>query len=282
MNKLVLFEGIPGSGKTTTSKLYYELLLEKGCKVKHFSEGDLHPVDLSWQSVLSIKEYNDLLRGFSEFKDVLCSNTAIEDNYAITAYTKLNISRESELYKYLDSHEVYNTSADLKAFKSVHLSRWKKFIETIDENTIYIFECVLLQNHITQLMFEYEATEAEITEYFHDFINVIKSTNPIVHYLSPVDVDKAIRHVAKIRRPEYQQRNNVWIDRVLEYVKTSPYGRTNDIVDLDGYIEFSRQRQELEKRIMKIWDIDVNVIEHDGLNWNDVLSNIEYMNNKVK
>jgi adenylate kinase family enzyme len=275
MNKLVLFEGIPGSGKTTTSKLYYELLLNKGYKVKHFSEGDLHPADLSWQSVLSVEEYNNLLSNYSEFKDAICSNTVIEDEYAITAYTKLNLSRESELYKYLDSHEVYNMSDDLSTFKSVHLSRWKKFIKTIDQNTIYIFECVLLQNHITQLMLEYEATEVEIMEYFDDFIEVIKSMNPIVHYLNPVDVDKAILHVAKIRRPEYQQRNNVWIDRVLEYVKTSPYGRTNKIVDLDGYIEFTRKRQELEKRIMKTWAIDVNIIEHDGMSWNEVISIID-------
>jgi len=174
----------------------------------------------------------------------------------------------------LASHEIYSIKADLDTFKTTHLKRWRKFVDNISSDTIYIFECVLLQNHITHLMLEYEVSEDEIEIYFKDFIEVIKVMNPILHYLSPIFVDGAIRHVAKVRRPGYQKRNNVWIDRVIDYTAKTPYGLHNGIVDMDGYIQFSIQRQGVEKRLINEWKIDVQVIEHDGLNWERVLEKV--------
>lgn len=46
MTKLILFEGIPGSGKTTTSQLVHSYLREMGLTTKVYIEGSDHPIDL--------------------------------------------------------------------------------------------------------------------------------------------------------------------------------------------------------------------------------------------
>lgn len=274
MHRLVLIEGIPGSGKTTMSKKLYQALTDQGLNVEQYTEGDQHPADLSWQSILSIDEYNFLLSKYPEHESDIKGNSIMEDDIVITAYTLLNINHESDLYKYLENHEIYSINADLETFKQAHLTRWKKFVEQSDNNTIYIFECVLLQNHITQLMLEYEASQETINIYIKEFLEVIKEMSPIIHYLSPLSVEEAITHVAKERRPENQERQNIWIDRVLDYVVDTPYGIRHKITGIEGFIKFSSHRQSIEKKLLDQLEIEANIIEHDGLSWNRVLENI--------
>ncbi len=275
MHKLNLIEGIPGSGKTTMSKLLYQTLKNEGIKVKHFNEGSSHPADLSWQSILDDNKYKELLLKYPEYVNQIKTNTVIEDGLAITAYTLLDIDRNSDLYKYLQAHEIYSINADLKTFKQAHLLRWKKFVKNADKNTVYIFECVLLQNHITQLMLEYQVSEKQIESYINEFLDIVKSMSPIIHYLAPKSVELAIRHVAEQRRPENQDRKSIWIDRVIEDVSKTPYGIKYDVKNIEGFIDFTSKRQTIEKNILKNLNSEINVIEHKGSEWKEVLDRIK-------
>jgi len=271
MHKLILIEGIPGSGKTTISKKIYNYLQDNGSKVTHYNEGDSHPVDLSWQSILTLDEYDTIIREYPEYEKVIMSNSILESNFAITAYTSLNINRDSDLYGYLESKEIYSQDTDIDTFKQAHLRRWKKFVETADSNSIYVFECVLLQNHITQLMLEYDVTEEVIYSYIMEFMTIVDEMSPVIIYLAPESVEKAIKHVAKERAPKYQDRQDVWIDRVIEYISNTPYGVTHGIDDIDRCIKFFSIRQEIEKRLLSNMNVDSNIIEHDGEDWDRVL-----------
>jgi len=162
----------------------------------------------------------------------------LESNYAITAYTSLNINRDSDLYGYLESKEIYSQDTDIDTFKQAHLRRWKKFVEPADSNSIYVFECVLLQNHITQLMLEYDVTEEVIYSYIMEFMTIVDEMSPVIIYLAPESVEKAIKHVAKERAPKYQDRQDVWIDRVIEYISKTPYGVTHGINDIEVVLIF--------------------------------------------
>jgi thymidylate kinase len=46
-NKLILVEGFPGSGKTTTAKQIHKVMSKKGIPCMLFNEGNVdHPADL--------------------------------------------------------------------------------------------------------------------------------------------------------------------------------------------------------------------------------------------
>ncbi len=47
-------------------KKYYE---SKGMRVVQFSEGDLHPIDLAWCSVMNKEELDQVLLTYPELKD---------------------------------------------------------------------------------------------------------------------------------------------------------------------------------------------------------------------
>lgn len=272
MTQLIIVEGVPGSGKTTTSKRIYEAMKDRGCKVKHAEEGSLHPADLSWQSILSLDEYQQVLSNYSEFKAIIEANTVIEGKLAITAYTNLGLTKNSPLYTYLSSKEIYNIGADIETFKQAHTMRWKQFVKKVKQYECYVFECVLLQNHVTQLMLEFDASIDEMSEYLTSFVDILKPLYPQIIYLLPTSIKVATEHIAHIRRPEFQDRDDVWIDRVAEYVANTKYGKEHDLHGLEGFISFSEARKDIEGKLLGELSISSTTIRHDGSSWDEVLA----------
>lgn len=274
MAKLILIEGIPGSGKTTTAKRLSDFYKSKGYQVAQYNEGDLHPADLSWQAILTDEEYKALIKSNKAIAHKIKENSVIEDGRVIIAYTALGIDHNSDLYKYLESKEIYNTDPDIHEFKLAHLNRWSSFVKHSDPETLYIFECVLLQNHLTQLMLEYQVSEELFESYFKDFIDIIKPMDAQIYYLSPISVEQAIRHVARERRPEHQDRQSTWINNVIAYIKNTPFGKATNFDTIEDFIDFTSKRQRIEKKLLKNLDIAHQVIEHEGKDWDRVLKQI--------
>ncbi|WP_291569267.1 zeta toxin family protein [Clostridium sp. UBA4548] len=54
-NKLILVEGIPGAGKTTTARIIKERLISEGKNVILYEEGMSHPADMAWKWMIFTK-----------------------------------------------------------------------------------------------------------------------------------------------------------------------------------------------------------------------------------
>jgi len=60
--RLILVEGLPGFGKSTTAKLIHEILAEENIQAELFLEGNLdHPADYDGVSCFDEKEFDRLL-----------------------------------------------------------------------------------------------------------------------------------------------------------------------------------------------------------------------------
>jgi len=275
MSRLILVEGIPGSGKTTTSKFIQQILIDNGIEAKSYQEGDLHPTDLSWQSLLSRSKFKSLFELNPDYSNVLMESSSIEGELVVTAYNRLGLNHDTELYKSLSENDIYTKDVGLNIFKEEHLKRWKRFSLESNNNKTYIFECALLQNHITELMLKYEASNEKIKSYLYDFFDAIKPMSPIIIYLAPLSVEKSINHVADERTiNEDPRRSHNWIDRVVKEISESNYGNHHNINDVNGCIKFYEDRQKIELELLNHLNIKCFIIKHDGDEWEEVRSRI--------
>ncbi|WP_347552997.1 hypothetical protein ABFG93_22380 (plasmid) [Pseudalkalibacillus hwajinpoensis] len=65
--KLIIVEGMWGSGKSTTAELIYDHLTECGIDTRLFLEGDLdNPADYDKVACFTHNEYNNLLEKYSD------------------------------------------------------------------------------------------------------------------------------------------------------------------------------------------------------------------------
>lgn len=70
--KLILVEGIPGSGKTTIAKRLYDHLVANNIKTNLYLEGDIdHPIDLGWYAYFCKHDYENFISDYSEYDSKL-------------------------------------------------------------------------------------------------------------------------------------------------------------------------------------------------------------------
>lgn len=270
MNRLILIEGIPGSGKTTMAEKVKSYLENQGKHVRMFQEGDLHPADLAWLSVLSLKEFEEI-RALPVFKDRWKNHVSIEGDRVIVAYTQLGLPRdEQEWMAFFDRHEVYDQRVPFETFKQLHFNRWQQFGKEADEDTIYIFECAYLQNHISELLRAHEMKEEEIIAYMKDLIETVKPLHPKLIYLSQPDVRETILRVANLRRSSEPDRWKDWIDLLADYVENSPFGKSITCSGFEAVLRFIEARKDLEFKVMNHLDIAVDIIDNPSYDWTDL------------
>ena len=277
-NRLILVEGIPGSGKTTISNKIKEYLSEKGEKAVLYNEGELHPADMAWNSLLTLDEYKGVIESNKEHEEVIKNNTIIEDEYAIVAYTKLGFGpKENKMMEIFENHEVYGGRVGLDVFKEIHLKRWKRFNEDMKSHKeqITIFECAFLQNHIGEILGDHNVTDEEyIKDYFRELIDTVKDLNPKLIYLNQESVEETINRVAKERISDDKDKCPDWIDIVIDYYQNCKYGKENNLKGYDSVITFLKKRKELEGRVIDDLKIDKAVINNLDYDWEEVTKGV--------
>lgn len=260
---LILVEGIPGAGKSTTARKIEQRLRAQGAKVRCFQEGELHPCDLAWHACVPASVYRDLFSTFEEHRDALEHYTPRQGATAYVAYTKLELGPDHPLFTALKRYEPYRGSVSLNEFKALHLSRWCTFAERVkgDEVT-YIFECAYFQNHVTELMLTYQEPAESIAAYMQALIETARPLKPHLIYLSPTDIAWVIDHAANERKSEHPGWKD-WFDQVIDYIKDSDYGKANRTTGRTGVLEFFERRRRLELDIIEQLPTECHVYEVD-------------------
>ncbi|WP_160684526.1 AAA family ATPase [Clostridium sp. C2-6-12] len=273
-NRLILIEGIPGSGKSTISKKIRDYLINKGLDVDLYNEGDLHPVDMAWNALLSQGEYEDLIRENKEYEKVIKENSVLEGDYVIVAYTKLGLYKDqNNLMKKFEAHEVYDGRVSLDMFKDIHLKRWRKFGEETKktQDKIILFECAFLQNHINELLAVHEKDDHYIIQYLKELIETVMDLNPKLIYLKQNSVSNTLGRVAKERVSENKEEYPDWIDLIKEYLKSSNYGKSKNINDFNDIVKYFEKRQEMELKAIENLSIDSFIVNNSDYNWDNII-----------
>lgn len=200
--RLIIVEGLPASGKSTTAGLIARILNENGIHALCFDEGDPdHPTDPP--------EYD-----FEDF--------------------------ETERRKILES--------------------WRNFVKQAPEDTVYVFNCVLLQNPITEAMFRFDRTKEEITDYIHEIAAIIRPLHPAVLYIDQPGIEYYIDQAI-------EERGKDWLDMVIGYHTGQAFWKRNRTEECSdpyfGYLTCLNLRKEFELELLKDFQTEAWILSQD-------------------
>lgn len=182
--ELIIVEGLPGSGKSTVSKMIADALNGCGVKTLWFDEGGEHPADYA--------DYD-----FPDF--------------------------ETERVKILD--------------------KWRSFVKNREKGAVYVFNCVLIQNPITETMMRFGMEEKDTQDYINQIAQIIKPLSPAIVYIDVNNVKATLDSVLA-------ERGESWLDAVVGYHTNQGYGKTNGLCGYDGYIKCLEERKKREEKIL--------------------------------
>lgn len=213
MTRLYIVEGLPCSGKSSTAALIADTLRERGRRVCCVDEGTGdHPADYEFHA---LKDGEVIpLAGLS--------GEALDALLPLKIYDGLPWAQEAP----------------------VMLERWHSFVRTAQAapDTVYVFNCVLLQNPMCETMMRFGLPEEASLTHIAAIAEIIRPLSPRVVYLHQEDPAEAVRRT--------QGERPGWLEAVVDYHVSGAFGRSIGAEGFDGYIACLAERQRREERIL--------------------------------
>lgn len=246
MTKLILVEGLPGSGKTTMAVFIANWLQQQGRDTAVFLEGNLdHPADFESVACLDAQEYADLLALFPADATFLQSHLIQDGDDAFFRYRALQQNHPDlaeALIAALAQYEIYELP--VPKYQRLVRRRWQRFAEAAATgNTVYIFECCFLQNPLTMLLGRHDETVSAAQSFILELAEVVQGLRPCLIYLHPGDVRATLTKIAG-------ERPSAWLDFVIAYHTQQGHGKAMDWQGFDGLVSFYEMRQGIELALL--------------------------------
>ncbi|MCA1060109.1 hypothetical protein LCL96_14315 [Rossellomorea aquimaris] len=262
---LIIVEGVPGSGKSTTAHFIKDHLEEKGVNVKLFQEGDTsHPADYESTACLNEDQFNDMIERFPEDRKVIEDVAEKKGELYFIRYRNL-VNVDSALVDALASKDVYEL--DLDRFEEVSFDYWEEFVDTDFGDEVYIFECCFLQNPFTKFIAMHNAEPKRLEDHLKKISSLIFPLNPLLIYFYQEDIGQSFQHV-------YEERSQEWRDFFTDYHVNQGYGKEIGLKGYQGLVEFLEMRRDLEMRILEGLPIRTVLIENGDKDWDGYYNKI--------
>ncbi|QHT60924.1 hypothetical protein GXP70_13855 [Paenibacillus lycopersici] len=243
--KLVLIEGLPGSGKSTTARLVHELLGEKGIPARLYTEGNPdHPADYEGAAWFEPQAFERLLQSSGEHCGFLARHARQESGGYVLEYRKLQHAGgfPADLLAAVSANDIYELP--FAQNRALITNRWRSFAERAmggPDNT-FVFECCFIQNPVTVGMIKHGEAPGEVASYVAELASIVEPLNPLLLYVDQDDLDHSFRKAVAERPKE-------WADGFMAYYTGQGYGREHGCEGLEGTIRVLEARRRLEADI---------------------------------
>lgn len=256
MNRLIITEGLPCSGKSTTSKYIADKL-----NAIFVDEGTgSHPADYEFHSFVSNTELNT----FSKEEQGLIKEKSVSqgDGHIVSLS-----GFEGELFDKLLRYKIYDF-LPWETEMPLMLDKWREFVKTVKPDERYVFNCVLLQNPMCETMMRFGFDTDRSAAYIRSICDIISPLEPFVVYLHSGDIRSAIEKALPERGTE-------WLNSVIDYHCNGAYGKANNIIGFEGYIKALEERQRREVEILRTLNIPYIILSDPQTDWQKAYSQIE-------
>jgi hypothetical protein len=258
--KLILIEGLPGSGKSTTAEMTNDILKEWNIDTNLFLEGNVeHPADYEGGSYFSKTEFTQLLEQYKEVQPILVKHAIERCGGFVLPQYKLKQDLASKMvpdpfWDDIWNHDIY----ELLLEKNIELisDKWQRFVDqAMTENKTYIFECCFIQNPVTVGMIKYGASQEVVTNYVKQLAEIIEPLNPVLLYVEQQDLSLSFKKAV-------QERPIEWSTGFIDYYTNQGYGKIHGAEGIEGTIEVLEARKQLESSIFNV--LAINKVKIDN------------------
>lgn len=254
MGKLYIIEGLPCSGKSTAAKFIAEkvhgICIDEG--------SGKHPADYEFHAFIPKQAFN----GFTEDELLhISEHSEIRPDGYILPLSAVS----GELFDKALKYKIYDF-LPWETEYPIMLEKWRSFAENAD--SIYVLNCVLLQNPMCETMIRFNFDISVSAEYIAKICEVVKDMSPTVIYLRNNDIAESIRAAL----PE---RGDDWLNSVIHYHCDGEYGKANSLSGFDGYISALCERQQRELEILSSLPVRSAVINDPQNDFTAAYSEIE-------
>jgi energy-coupling factor transporter ATP-binding protein EcfA2 len=263
--KLILVEGLPGSGKSTTARLLQEILVQQNVKAELYMEGNLdHPADYESVAYFTEEEFTKLLEESGSFSRIIQDKVMVKRGRRLLPYMKLKTEFSGEfpdeLLAEISKKDVYEPP--LEENIAVIAESWEEFAKRAGaDDKVYIFECCFIQNPVTVGMIKYGAPAGVSVDYVKKLADAVKNLNPLLVYVKQEDIESSFRK-AVTERPDD------WFNGFVHYYTSQGYGLKNQLNGLEGTIDVLKARQELEFEILEQLNLRKVIVDNSRFELN--------------
>ena len=262
-NRLILLEGLPGTGKSTNSFKLYEQLIRNGKKVHWIHEvSQPHPVLFFTESCMTKEEYRDFKKKYPEVAELLdevaeVRKTTVGIDQEAVSRRRQNAT-EQAWYQELLQYDAFPSALDRYELQA--LEKWEAFARNAmqDEETIYILDSSLFQYQIFTYLLK-AAPYERLEVFVRKIVECIELLNPLLIYLYRKRTEDSIEYL-KSQRGE-QDLVSTW-----ERDKGQLYYQ-NKQNDVTAFYDFLKDYATSAESLFETLKFDKRRIEISENNW---------------
>ncbi|MBP5452352.1 MAG: hypothetical protein J6Y16_08970 [Treponema sp.] len=262
-NRLIMLEGLPGTGKSTNSFKLYEQLLLNGKKVSWIHEvSQPHPVLFFTESCMTKEEYRKFKIKYPEVAEILDEVAEVRKTTVgidqETVSRRLPEAQKQEWYKELLQYDAFPTSLD--RYEVQALEKWEVLAKKAmqDENTVFILDSSFFQYQIFTYLLK-AAPYKRLESFVGKITECIKPLNPLLIYLYREHTEDSIAFLK-------EQRGGQDLVSTWERDRGEPYYQ-NKQKDVTAFYDFLKDYATYAKDLFETVNFDKRKIEISKNNW---------------
>ncbi len=267
-NRLIMLEGLPGTGKSTNSYKLYEQMIHNGKKVHWLHEvSQPHPTLFFTESCLSKDEYHAFITKYPEIAEVMSeiaevrkTTVGIDYEDVLRRCQKLCFKnpKETKWFQELMEYDAFPTSLDRYEIQA--LEKWEAFAKKAaqDENMVFILDSSLFQYQIFTYLLK-DAGYDRLSTFVQKILACLTPLNPLLIYLYRENTEDSIAYMKN-------QRGIKDLEHIWERDQEEPY-YLNKQKDVTAFYDFLKDYADYATRLFDEIKCDKKKVEISENNW---------------